>query len=370
MGELKMKYDVIFALNEDLCKSFLADIEECDPIFICVIGTTETAKIPGISAAGKNPEFTDYTPPADAELLLHGECKCISGVPATPDGVPTPALITMSALKIGGIPAFIVSGGVKIKPNAPIIDLGGEPGKDLRFRKSVENPEEIFRRAELIGKSFAKVSDYIIIGESVPGGTTTALAVMLATGVEAEGKVSSSMINNPHKLKSFIVREALKKAGVNFGDLKNKPLKAVSLFGDPMMPAFAGLASGAAEEIKVIMAGGTQMGAILSILRIENPEALNNIAIGTTRWIIEDKSSDIKGIIKQFGKISVIASNLNFSKSTYSGLKAYEQGMVKEGVGAGGASIGCIVKSKGVVNSEALLKEIEKNYERLIVKRL
>ncbi|MEM4649632.1 MAG: TIGR00303 family protein [Candidatus Bathyarchaeia archaeon] len=367
---MRNKYDIMFALNEDACKNFIMNIEEKKPIFICVIGTTETAKIPGISAAGKNPEFTDYTPPADVELLLYGECKCISAVPVTPEGIPTPALITMSALKIGDIPTFIVSGGVKIKPYAPIIDLGGEPGKDLRSGKAVKNPEEIFKKAELIGKNFSKMADYIIIGESVPGGTTTALAVMLAAGINAEGKVSSSMINNPHNLKNLIVKEAFKKAGLNFGDLKNKPLEAVALFGDPVMPAFAGLVSGAAEKVKVLMAGGTQMGAILTILKIEKPEALNNIAIGTTRWIIEDKSSDIKGIMKQFGEIPVMAANLNFSKSSYQGLKAYEQGIVKEGVGAGGASIGSIVKSKGFINSETLLKEIEKNYERLIAGRL
>ncbi len=351
-------------------KKFLADIEGMGPAFLCVIATTETAKIPGISAAGKNPEFTDYTPSADAELLLYGKCKCISGVPVTPEGIPTPALITMTALKIGDIPAFIVIGGAKIKPNSPIIDLGGKPGRDIRFGDAVEKPEEIFKRAELIGRNFAKITDYLIIGESVPGGTTTALAVMLATGINAEGKVSSSMKNNPHNLKVSIVNEAFKKTGVKFGDLKDDPLKAVSLFGDPMMPAFAGLVSGAAEKIKVLMAGGTQMGAILSILKVEKPKALNNIAIGTTRWIVEDKNSDIKGIVKQFGKIPILAANLNFNESSYQGLKAYEEGVVKEGVGAGGASIGVMLKSKGVINAQTLLKEIEKNYEKLITGRL
>ena len=367
---MKNTYDIIFALNKDECKRFLADIEGKKPVFICVIATTETAKIPGISAAGKNPEFTDYTPPADAELLLYEECKCISGVPATPEGIPTPALITIAALKVGDIPIFIVNGGAKIKPDAPIIDLGGKPGKDIRFGESVEKPEEIFKKAELIGKNFAKISDYIIIGESVPGGTTTALAVMLASGINAEGKVSSSMQNNPHNLKISIVKEAFKKVGVKFGDLKDKPLKAVSLFGDPMMPAFAGLVSGAAEKVKVMMAGGTQMGAILTILKTEKPEALKNVAIGTTRWIIEDKSSDIKGIINQFGRIPLLAANLNFKESLHWGLNVYEQGVVKEGVGAGGASIGAMLKSKGTINAQTILKEVEKNYERLILRRL
>jgi len=367
---MKNNYDVIFALNKNEGKKFLADIEGKEPAFLCVIATTETAKIPGISAAGKNPEFTDYTPPADAELLLYGKCRCISGVPVTPEGIPTPALITMTALKMGDIPAFIVVGGAKIKPDSPIIDLGGRPGKDVRSGNSVEEPEETFKKAELIGRNFAKISDYLIIGESVPGGTTTALAVMLATGINAEGKVSSSMQNNPHNLKTSIVNEAFKKTGVKFGDLKDDPLKAVSLFGDPMMPAFAGLVSEAAEKIKVLMAGGTQMGAILSILKTEKPETLNNIAIGTTRWIIEDENSDIKGIVNQFGEIPILAANLNFNGSLYQGLKAYEKGVVKEGVGAGGASIGAMLKSKGIINAQILLKEIEKNYKKLITGRL
>lgn len=364
---MEKKYDVIFALNEGKCKEFLKEIEGRIPAFICVIGTTETAKIPGISAAGKNPEFTDYTPPADVELLLYGKCKCIPGVPATPDGIPTPALITVSAIKVAKIPPFIVVGGAKIKPEAPMIDLGGGPGRDIRSGEAVEKSEEIFEKAELLGKSFAKISDYLIIGESIPGGTTTALAVMLATGVNARGKVSSSMPKNPHGLKISIVKEAFKNLKIGFGELKNEPLKAVSLVGDPMMPAFAGLVSGASEEIKVLVAGGTQMGAVLAILKAINEEALSNVVIGTTKWIIEDESSDIKGIVKQIGKIPIMASNLNFGKSKHKGLRAYEHGVVKEGVGAGGSSIGAMLKSKGAINAKVLLKEIEQNYERLIL---
>ena len=86
--------DVLIANNESKAQAFLDEIDGKKPLFICTIATTETGKIPGLSAAGANPDFTDFTPPADAELLLLGKCKSIRGVPITPDGIPTPALIT------------------------------------------------------------------------------------------------------------------------------------------------------------------------------------------------------------------------------------------------------------------------------------
>ena len=43
-----------------------------------------------------------------------------------------------------------------------------------------------------------------------------------------------------------------------------------------------------------------------------------------------------------------------------------EKGIVKEGVGAGGAAITALIKSKGSITKEILIKEIEKNYVRLV----
>lgn len=47
------KYDVIMFHEEAKGKDFLMRVEGKDPLFVCVIGTTETAKIPGLSAAGE-----------------------------------------------------------------------------------------------------------------------------------------------------------------------------------------------------------------------------------------------------------------------------------------------------------------------------
>ena len=359
-------YDILLAHNEIEGRDFLRRIDGKSPVFACVIGVTETAKIAGISAAGKYPEFTDYTPPADVELLLLEKCRCIKGVPVTPEGIPTPALITMSALRLADIPVLVISGGLRINPYVPFLDLGGKPGKDVRTGEAVDDVEEIMDRARIAGENLSKTNDYLVVGESIPGGTTTALGVLLAMGIDARGKVSSSMPGNPHELKIKTVEEGLKAGKIRFGALANDPVRAISCVGDPVMPAFAGLVLGAADRVPVLMAGGTQMSAILAVVNALNPSILRNVAIGTTRWILVDKTADLKGIITQTADIPVLAADLNFGESRFGGLKAYEVGVVKEGVGAGGAAIAAMAKSKSSITKDILLKEIERNYGRLV----
>ncbi len=61
-------------------------------------------------------------------------------------------------------------------------------------------------------------------------------------------------------------------------------------------------------------------------------------------------------------KYPVLAADLNFSSSHFPGLQIYETGLVKEGVGAGGASIAAMAKLGGAVTKDIFLKEIERNY--------
>jgi uncharacterized protein (TIGR00303 family) len=359
-------HGIVYAYEKTKGKILAEKLKAKNPLFACVIGVTETAKIQGISAAGKLPELTDYTPPADVELLLQGKCKCIHGVPMTPEGVPTPALITFSALKLASIKAVVASGGLRIKPQVPFLDFGGEAGRDIRTGNAVDNVEEVIKKAKAAGEHLAKKADYLVVGESIPGGTTTALAVLLAMGVDARGKVSSSMPHNPHKLKIDTAEAGLKAAGIRYGSLADDPEKAVSCVGDPMLPAFAGLVLGAANKIPVLLAGGTQMGAALVISKALNVGVLDNLAIATTRWVIEDSTSDLKGIVGQIADVPILAANLNFNQSKFAGLRAYEKGVVKEGVGAGGACVAAMLKSADKVTPAVVLKETEANYKQLI----
>ncbi len=151
------------------------------------------------------------------------------------------------------------------------------------------------------GENLASQTDYLVVGESIAGGTTTALAVLLAQGYDAENKVSSSLPVNPHPIKVQAAREGIKKAKFSAAEMKEDAMKAVAAVGDPMMPAAAGVIVGAARKVPVIMAGGTQMAAVLSVVRSVEPKALENVALGTTRWILNDESSDLCHLVKQIG---------------------------------------------------------------------
>lgn len=340
-------------------KRFLSKLYGKNPLFICVIGNTETAKIPGISAAGANPELTDYTPPADAEYLFYGKCRCIPGVPITPEGIPTPALITRSALKIAGIQKIVVNAGLRIPPKIPFIDVQGSPGGNIRKGKALDGRrvEEILENARTAGQILSGFADYLVIGESIAGGTTTALGVMLSMGINAEGKVSSSMPENPHDIKIRVVAEGMRKAGIKKGSCADDPVRAISCVGDPMIPAFSGIVLGA--KVPVLLAGGTQMGAVLAVVKALS--SIKNLCVATTRWILQDKQADLLGIIQQVGRIPVAGADIDFSSSP-EGLREYERGAVKEGVGAGGAVISAILKG---ANMERMVRDIEREYRRL-----
>ena len=72
-----------------------------NPIFICIISNTETSDIPGITVAGANTELINYTSAGDSEYLYYGYCKSMNKIPVTPDGKPTPAVISRTALPAG-----------------------------------------------------------------------------------------------------------------------------------------------------------------------------------------------------------------------------------------------------------------------------
>jgi NaMN:DMB phosphoribosyltransferase len=63
------------------------------------------------------------------------------------------------------------------------------------------------------------------------------------------------------------------------------------------------------------------------------------IVVGTTAWVANDRSGDTVALAELIPHIPLISTNLSFAESQYPQLQVYEQGFVKEGVGAGGLAI-------------------------------
>jgi uncharacterized protein (TIGR00303 family) len=303
------------------------------PLFLCIISNTDTGKIPGISAAGTSPELTDYTPGADAELVETNRIITMPELPEAPGGSPTPAIVTRAALNLTGVPSLFVASGLRKKPAIPYVELGGSAGSDIRKERAVEDAGGILDRAALLGRKLAKLSDCVFVGESIAGGTTTAMAVLRAIGHEAN--VSSSFATNPLELKNQVVKEAMRRAGIREGSCERDPMKAISELGDPMMPCALGLLRGL-KETKTVLSGGTQMAAVLAMARAMEMEG--DISIATTKYIVEDRSAHFLDLVESTGwPCYYVDPGLEMSRIPP--VQIYAQGYVKEGVGMGGAAL-------------------------------
>lgn len=111
-----------------------------------------------------------------------------------------------------------------------------------------------------------------------------------------------------------------------------------------MQIAVAGMAIAASRTNGVLLAGGTQMLAVYALIEaIAKEYSLawqpEQIVVGTTRWVVEDSTGDTVGLAEKIGTVPLLATNLSFATSRYEKLQAYEQGYVKEGMGAGGCAI-------------------------------
>jgi uncharacterized protein (TIGR00303 family) len=343
--------------NLDKGGNFIEDTQKKNFLFSFVISYTETCEIPGITVAGQNKEIIKFTPPADAEFLYYGSCKCIKAIPMTPDGKPTPALLTKTALEVASIPHIVINSGSKIMPQIPYLETGIKPGKNISLEPALDRSAVLHAvdYGRIIGRTLASLTDCLVIGESIPGGTTTALAVLKGLGINA--MVSSSMPQNPIDLKKKVVFDALKRLG------SDDPYEIVSNVGDPMIPLVAGMISSASQITNVMLAGGTQMAAVLAFGKSVGFNQ-NKLAIGTTSYIIEDKSANFVDTITTIADVPILVVNPRLEHSKIAGLKAFSEGFVKEGAGAGGSMISAILKTG--IDTQTLLELIEKEYRKII----
>ena len=316
------------------------------PLFACVLGFTATGLIPGISAAGATPQDRRYTAIADAEFLYQGPQAALQyALPPLQAGA-SPVLISRAVVEAQAIPLYLFNAGLPVPPPVPCVDLGGTAAACLSQGQALSRPvvQHLLEQGLAWGQQLAAQvpQGYLILGECVVGGTTTALAILTGLGLAAAGKVNSSHPTCNHSQKWEVVQAGLRQAGLVNSEVD--PLQLVAAVGDPMQIVVAGMAIAASRSCGVMLAGGTQMLAVYALLRaIATTYTLSwqpeQIVVGTTRWVAEDATGDTVGLANLIGAVPLLATQLQFTAARYSQLQAYEQGYVKEGVGAGGCAI-------------------------------
>ena len=323
--------------------------------FFLILAGSQTAEIEGISAAGMTPFSRRYTAVADAELLLNGPSLMRRWpLPPLPAGV-SPALISYVASSFLKIKPVIISAGLLQSPPFRHVSLESPeigPSRCLSSGNAMEKTrvEHLFESGFKIGK---KLQTSLLITECVPGGTSTAFAVLSGLGINVYGLISGSYRNPPSELKTKIVDQGLKAA-----KLRKDPssVELMAAVGDPFQPIAVGLLMGAIESGQdVLLGGGCQMLAVLALALNEiepksHSKFVGRILIGTTSWLVDESLSSAKNrnsfihlmnhVANHF-KVNILglASGYRFTDSIHKVLRDYEIGYVKEGVGAGALSL-------------------------------
>ncbi|MEL6222286.1 MAG: nicotinate mononucleotide-dependent phosphoribosyltransferase CobT [Cyanobacteria bacterium J06627_8] len=337
------------------------------PLFVCVLGFTETGLIPGISAAGATPADRQYTAIADAEFLYNG--------PATHPKHPLPPLhagaspvfISRAVTTGQQIPVQLFNAGLPHPPPVPCIDLNGQPARCLTRGCAMDRSvvQQLFQAGLEWGDRLGRrhQQSYLILGECVVGGTTTAFAVLSALGWAVNGMVNSSHPTCNHQQKQDVVAKGLDHLRTiqALDDLPSDPLHLVAGVGDPVQVAIAGMLLAASRWCRVMLAGGTQMLAIYALASaLADTHAIrwepDQVIVGTTRWVADDPTGNTIGLAALL-RCPLVSTQLSFAHSRYPALRAYEQGFVKEGVGAGGCAIAAELYQNW--NQHTLLRAIE-----------
>jgi NaMN:DMB phosphoribosyltransferase len=96
------------------CRRWSANLSDCRVLLL--LAATETAAVPGISAAGASPAARLTTAAADAELLLLGPAANLPhALPPLPAGV-SPALISHVVLRELALDPLVVDLGCPVAP--------------------------------------------------------------------------------------------------------------------------------------------------------------------------------------------------------------------------------------------------------------
>ena len=326
-----MKTYNIFTDKEQKLPEYKAD-------FLLAGSVTKTCEIEGITQAGI-PGKIAYTPTLDAECITTEKLFSMPEIAETPSGVPTPALITRAIHNLTPFTTIeILDLGLEIKPQQTHLhSFGIQPSQTITQGAGIDAKDIVLKGMEF-GRNYELKGSYVILGESTPSGTTTAAATALALGYDCKDDFSSSFLNVPDDIKSQTIAKAL-----SLVDDSMSRFEKLSLVSDNMILFCAGFLLEASRRFEVVLAGGTQMAAVLLVADALREDMLmriksDNVTLVTTKWVAKDENSDIKHILEQLSYTpKALYSELSFANAEIPVLKMYDEGEAKEGVGAGGA---------------------------------
>ena len=350
------------------------------PDLLLLLAATATAEVEGISAAGSSAASRRYTALADAELLLYGpDHRPQWPLPPLPAGV-SPALISWVASQRLGLQPLVAALGLAEPP--PFVHLRLEPLSEgpaacLSSGQAMTSTrvERLWSRGMQIGRGLQRP---LLLAECVPGGTTTAQAVLQGLGLSVAGLVGGSALHPPMVLKQRLVAEGLRRADLGAAPTPGLLLAAV---GDPFQAVAAGLLVGALESGQpLLLGGGSQMVAVLALALASLPPRgraalAAQVVLGTTAWLGSEQLEGLQPgsppalsrlLTCLQGAMGVellaLTSGLRFVASRHQALEDYEHGHVKEGVGAGALAL--LAQLRGVSPAE-LQESCEEGLDRL-----
>ncbi|WP_227356256.1 nicotinate mononucleotide-dependent phosphoribosyltransferase CobT [Haladaptatus salinisoli] len=324
--------------------------------FVLAAGTTRTAEIDGISAAGASPDLMAHTPSADAEIVEYGRPIRAPIVPVSPSGCPTPAVITRAVRELIDFETTVIDAGLVRPTGAPTVSVGARHGEDIRETEPVPDAKEVYEAGRRFGAALP--DDEVTVGETIPGGTTTALGVLTALGEDVG--VSSSLRENPLDLKRGVVGEALASSELDGGEAAGEPILAVTSAGDPVLAAVAGISAGALESgTDVTLAGGTQMLAAAALVRHAGIDA--PLGVATTSFVADDDTVALDRACDALG-LELEVTDPAFEETDHVSMRRYVEGEGKEGVGMGGAL--ALARREGV-EMDSVRDSIIEVYDRL-----
>ena len=342
-------YD-IFTKTEKKLPDYKAD-------FLLMTSVTRTCEIEGITQAGI-PGLIPLTPTLDAEFVVTGRVFSLPELAETSNGVPTPALITKAVDNLAGFSSIEVCDlGLEKKPqHVKLYEFGLQPSKSIDKGAEID-AKAVFLKGMKFGAHYELKGSYLIVGESTPSGTTTAEAAVRALGYDATGCFSSSFLDAPKSIKERTVKKALSLVSDKMNDFEK-----LGIVADNMLLFTAGFIYEATKRFEVVLAGGTQMAAVMLIadkLRetmLMRPDH-KNLTLATTQWVAEDEKSDIKKLLSLLSyEPQALYTTFSFQNAEIPVLRKYDNGEAKEGVGAGGAL--AYAKAHHIEN-DAIVENIE-----------